>query len=608
MALYPRNFGTKDTLSPGARGETFQTSIPGYRDGADRVNRTNNTLNTSPHDVPTVKYELDRRLPALFKYGFAYGYNQIVIPKGRIVGVDKYMEHFNYEMMKGYRPDTSGFGTMSDKAYNVLTIANGGAPVTIRRTTHEYPAVNYVSDTAQGDTVNQVGKEWAPLLGYELAYTADTYRPFLAGGPLTQLRTAGFDIDQNTGKVIDTETGDILDVVRPGNIPVGIMFRNEYTRDDDALNGMTPGAVLTDCMVELPWFYFKDKAEQNPWGSAYGNLFPGALVKSDENGRFVVSPLSFAETLCLTEPVVTYVLLTAQPDDWATKYKNYFTLSDDNYVAVTGESAPTWAADTYYQAVTGETPMTLAEYELERQQVVGQVYAVNRDLLPEGAARWATWALSDRMNYENYNPDMYPRTNRNGEDSAAISPYQTSGNYPGYPFEESYLEHDLHMMNGRPYDARMNMEHDYSLGIPGLTDGYNAVNRFVGPETAGKLRLNVSALKYEDIILRTNQVDINSLSIIIDNGNPQVVTAGAAITVPTVGEPTECFKVKSVDELRGIVVLEVTDKADLDTYMSAKDDQSVTFKFVYRKRGLSGVPTFMDWDGCLGSVKILLTI
>ena len=73
MAVYPKNFGSQEILSPGARGEVFQASLPGYRDGANRINRTNTTLNTAAHDVPNIKYELDRRLPALFKYGFAYG-------------------------------------------------------------------------------------------------------------------------------------------------------------------------------------------------------------------------------------------------------------------------------------------------------------------------------------------------------------------------------------------------------------------------------------------------------------------------------------------------------------------------------------------------------
>ena len=70
MANYPSNFQTKERLQPGGRGEIFQVDIPGYRDGADRINRTNEHINTSAHDVPNIKYLLDNRLPVLFKYGF----------------------------------------------------------------------------------------------------------------------------------------------------------------------------------------------------------------------------------------------------------------------------------------------------------------------------------------------------------------------------------------------------------------------------------------------------------------------------------------------------------------------------------------------------------
>lgn len=50
--------------------------------------------------------------------------------------------------------------------------------------------------------------------------------------------------------------------------------------------------------------------------------------------------------------VEVYDLLTAQPADWSTNYTNYFTKSDDTYTPVTGGSAPTFEADTYYKKVT----------------------------------------------------------------------------------------------------------------------------------------------------------------------------------------------------------------------------------------------------------------
>ena len=54
--MYPQNFKGKETLQPGARGEIFNANLPGYRDGADRINRTNNKLSTGSHDVLNIQY------------------------------------------------------------------------------------------------------------------------------------------------------------------------------------------------------------------------------------------------------------------------------------------------------------------------------------------------------------------------------------------------------------------------------------------------------------------------------------------------------------------------------------------------------------------------
>lgn len=556
MALHPSKFNGQEKLQPGARGEIFQVDMPGYRDGADRINRTNNKLNTNAHDVPNIKYEFDRRLPVLFKYGFAYGYNQIVIPKGRLVAADPFMDLVDFDMKK---------------QHNTLTLANGGAPVRLRKTTDTYrddsgDATALVSSTNQGVSVLMVDKEWIPLIGMDDAYTKLSYRPFQTanGGPTAQLTAAGYKVDENTGKVRPMTSAEAADasvtagadvVVRPGNIPTGILSRNEYTRNDDAFNGIMPGAVMTDAMVEMPWFAYKDKAEQNPWGSAYGGLFPGALVKSDENGRFVVSPLSFPEAEVNT--------------------------------------------------------MSIAEYELERQQVVGQVYSVNNYLLPEGAAKWATWALSDRMNFNEFNPDVYRQNNRDGEDSINNSPYNSEGKYPGYPYDRTIGTNDLHMLasTARGYDNRMSPEYQYeNLGIPGLTDGANAVSRQYSPENIGRIN-HANGSDYVDMFFRTAEINLeaNSLEIALGTAAFAPATLGAALTATANSVSDTFVAIKYVDLLQGIIVLEVTDKAKADAFLAANAPQGLEVKVRYRKRGLAGVPTFLDWDGCVGSVKILLT-
>jgi hypothetical protein len=545
MALHPSKFYGQDRLQPGARGEQFEANMPGYRDGGDdRVNRTNNKLNTNAHDVPNIKYEFDRRLPVLFKYGFAYGYNQIVIPKGRIVAADPFMDTVDFDMKK---------------AHNSMTLANGGAPVRLRKISDTYGTSKLVETGSHNTAVVNPGKDWMPLIGMVDAYTDNSFKPFKDNGPNAQLAAAGYTVDENTGKVISDPDhltpGDASVLVRPGNHPLGILSRNEYTRHDDAFNGIMPGAVLTDAMVELPWFAFKDKAEGNPWGSAYGGLFPGALVKSDENGRFVVSPLSFMET--------------------------------------------------------DGTGMAILEYELERQQVIGQVYSVNNSLIPEGAAKWATWALEDRMNFNEFNPDVYRQNNRDGEDTINNSAHNSTGGYPGYPYDRTIGEHDLHMMatTARNHDNRLNPEYQYeNLGIPGLTDGHNAAVRKFAPEVAGVIN-HAGANQYQDIFFRTAEVNVEKGSLEISVGTETFVTAtvGAALTATGVGGSKQFLKIKYVDELQGIVVLEVTDKTEADAFLAQEAEKSIKVRFQYNKRGLAGVPTFLDWDGVVGSVKILLT-
>lgn len=44
-----------------------------------------------------------------------------------------------------------------------------------------------------------------------------------------------------------------------------------------------------------------------------------------------------------------YILLTTEPEDWNTNYKNYYILENDKYVSVTGDTAPIWAKNTYYR-------------------------------------------------------------------------------------------------------------------------------------------------------------------------------------------------------------------------------------------------------------------
>ena len=486
MALYPYSFKSKDVLQPGARGGMFiNNGIPGYRNEEERINRTNNHLEMNDHDVLNIKFGVDPRLPVLFRYGWAYGFNQIIIPKGRIVAADPHLMVLD--------TDTQHF-------HNALTMANGGVDVELD------------------------GKVWKET----------------AEQPKVNELTGNFEVEGSDK------------VFRPANKPLGIMERNEYTRDSDAFNGMMPGPIRTDALVELPWFLLQEKAEENPWGAAYGALKPGMLVKADCNGRVCLSPLSDPEQ------------------------------------------------------VAG---MDMATYEKERQQVLGEVYSTDQSLLPEGAARYAQWALEDRLNFHDFNPHTWPTSNRRGEDFVENVPtmYQSDFGYPGYPYDKNYMSHDLHMLASTRegmYDPRFDERHRLDRGIPGLTDGGNVIKKAYGSdqgvqdiELEGKAQLVISHVreieKVEEaieIMLRLPDTDLLKAKVAIGEEAEVDIVVGAKI-----GK----FEIQYADLHKGLFSVKQVEAG-------AEEAVELPVKVMYAKAGEAGVPTNLDWDGCVGVVRILL--
>lgn len=547
MALYPTNFETKFKLQPGARGEQFIADLPGYRNGETRINRTNNNLNVTPHEALSQKYLFDKRLPVQFAYGYAAGYNKLCVTKGRIVAADPYMDAADWE---------------SDRQFNVLTLANGGAAVRLRKDTDVYPTKDtLISEEARGGKAAGVGLNWTPLAGLDTAWTDGVYRVCDKSG-VAQLKENNMGIDPKTGKVVENAkfatdgsvvSGTVSDEIRPANVPLGMIERNEYNRFDDAFNGMIPGPVITDAIVELPYFQYKDKAERQPWGAIYGTLKVGDLVKSDENGRLTVSPLSYDEAL---------------------------------------------------------EKMSAAELERERQQVVGQVVGFNHNMVPEGGYELAQWALEDRLRYEGFNPDVYAENNRPGEDNVAASVYQSTGRYPGYPYDKAYTEHDLHMLGsgtGRKdnYDKFMPLEYQIDNGIPGLTDGGNAVVREFENKNAARISARKDTTQpYISFIIKVCQNgNFEDGSLEVQLNDEAYVKVDSQTMKTGTQKLNDAFNLTYYNAVQGLIRIDVADEAKADKLLK---DKPVIVNLKFKKRGLAGVPTFMDWDGCVGSAKIML--
>ena len=543
MALQPTSFTSQEMLQPGARGEVFvNDGFPGHRGDGDRINRTNNQMDISRHDVLNNKYGLDPRLPSLFRYGWAYGYNQIVMPKGRIVAADPHLMVLDV--------DTAHF-------FNAITLANGGKHVRLAQSKDFQPGGKLEKMVAHASTL--IGKLWVAMDDSD--GTVDVTDATL----------------KTTGGYIKVGE-DVRKDVRPANVPIGLLERNEYTRSVDAYNGIMVGPIRTDALIELPWFGEGEKATLNPWGSAIGALKPGDLLCSDENGRFIQSPLMRQEKT---------------------------------------------------KAEGGCSDATALEVMNMQRQVVGEVYATDASLIPEGAARYAQWALDDRLKFNDFNPYEYPQNGRTGEDFVTNPPtvYQSDYRYPGYPMEQGFLSKDLNMLASSReglYDPRFDEAHRLDRGIPGLTDGYNAVIKaytstngegdieLTGEPTAtvGKFNVCNKAELLNDpdrfrYLMRVQERAMEKVKVGLFKADGTKV--GSVIVDHNFGKEStplvisENFEIVYADIHKGLI--EIHQKSLVS---GAQEGDKYDIKMAYVKRGQAGVPTNLDWDGCKGTVIILM--
>lgn len=78
-----------------------------------------------------------------------------------------------------------------------------------------------------------------------------------------------------------------------------------------------------------------------------------------------------------------YEVTAAEPADWSANYANYYTKSGSGYTAVTGGSAPSWAAETYY-AKTASAGKDINFMIIEKSAVIQYPkHTVNKVISPE---------------------------------------------------------------------------------------------------------------------------------------------------------------------------------------------------------------------------------
>jgi hypothetical protein len=152
------------------------------------------------------------------------------------------------------------------------------------------------------------------------------------------------------------------------------------------------------------------------------------------------------------------------------------------------------------------------------------------------------------------------------------------------------------------YDPRFDERHRLDRGIPGLTDGGNVIRKAYGSdqgaadvELAGQPQLVISHVreiaKVEEaveIMLRLPDVDLMDAKVAIGDAAPVNIVPNAEI-----GN----FVIQYADLHKGLFSVK---------QVKAGAGEELDVKVMYVKAGEAGVPTNLDWDGCVGVVRILL--
>src|SRR5699024_9260800 len=159
---------------------------------------------------------------------------------------------------------------------------------------------------------------------------------------------------------------------------------------------------------EIEWGSFYDENPSRP-------VSAGDFVISDENGRLVKA-------------------------DFSKIKEDLEQAKKDAEAAVTVEDLA---------KATAAIAEAAAENARLNEQILGQVWAVETNLPPQGWLKWVGW--SDEQRAEDDNPNGFRAQDIGAGD----------GEFPGYPYEKTYTN----------FDAKSNKY--YPQGIPGLTNGSN---------------------------------------------------------------------------------------------------------------------------------------
>ena len=129
---------------------------------------------------------------------------------------------------------------------------------------------------------------------------------------------------------------------------------------DSGLTQYMPYALSNADLTQMMTPFFTVPINHNMIyrGQNLGETLTEAQDTALSSGNFTDLYLGDYWTKSVTIPAF-YEVTTAEPSDWSTNYTSYYTKSGDTYTPVSGDTAPTWAANTYYERLVPAQTVTL---------------------------------------------------------------------------------------------------------------------------------------------------------------------------------------------------------------------------------------------------------
>lgn len=201
--------------------------------------------------------------------------------------------------------------------------------------------------------------------------------------------------------------GTILDSVKAMSEKLGVTeeaqtIAEQIDLNTEAISGTNPQSrdiaeaveSFNEAMPEPTPTYILLTEEPSDWSTGYSNYYtessgeyiPVAGVDdyeltteepADWGTKYATYFTESSGTYTAVEGVDDYELTTEEPADWATNYTDYFTESGGVYTPVTGNTAPTWASNTYYSYEGKVAPTWASNTYYSYEGKVAPTFAAN---------------------------------------------------------------------------------------------------------------------------------------------------------------------------------------------------------------------------------------